>query len=172
MNPKPFGISGDRVFTYSSETELHMERRRVLEGVPGGIKNLEPFFDQLSGRSYLGCRNGGGADDVGTADVVVLDAELDVRGAVSKRQVKMLIPLRVFVVGYNLGASDGCAGDDDGDIGIAGNDFGGASFVMMMMVRAWRLGPEREGEAAGSEAAAEMLRKQVLVWEVTGFQNI
>lgn len=62
-----------------------MERGRVLVGDPGGTKNLEPFFGQLSGCGHLACRNGGGADELGTADVVVLDAELDVRGVVSKR---------------------------------------------------------------------------------------
>lgn len=51
----------------------------------------------------------------------------------------MLVPLRVLLIGYNLGASDGCAGNEDGDVGITGDDFGDVSFGMVMMVGARRL---------------------------------
>lgn len=63
-----------------------------------------------------------GSDDLCAENVIVFDFEVKVMGGVSERDVEMLVPFRVLRVREDTCTGEGCLGDGEGDVRIAGDD--------------------------------------------------
>lgn len=122
----PIRISGDPApvgldLMERSEFHVDVESGFLLRRFPRRAEDGEPAGDALP-RGDLVYGDLRGADDLRAEDVVVLDLELEVGERVRNGDVEVLVPERILRVLQDARAGESRLRDDDGYVGIAGDD--------------------------------------------------
>lgn len=116
-------LAVDGVVVDGGEFEGEEEGAVGLRGLAAAVggEDWDPLVVDWGG-DKVGDRDGGGADELGAENVVVLDVEEEVGGEVGEGDGESLVPMGVLGVGDDAGAGDSGGGDGDGDVGVAGDD--------------------------------------------------